>query len=234
MARSSLRCAESRKGDAIAPARLLLVGAAALMLPAGVQAHRLDEVLQTTRISIGVNQIDLDVAISPGIETAAAVLSAVDVNGNGAIDAIEERNYVDGIARALRLSIDGRVLPLRPARDGFPASDAFREGLGVVQLTLTADFESGSGRHSLSFANGFAPAGSVYQVNALTPVERGIALRQPIRDARQRTFGIDYEVTRSNVWRSINLAMGAIVALVIARRYSFRSRRNDAHVRTFQ
>jgi hypothetical protein len=234
MARSSLRRAESRTGDTLTPARLLLVGAAVLMLPAGVQAHRLDEVLQTTRISIGVNQIDLDVAISPGIETAAAVLSAVDVNRNGAIDAIERRSYVDGIARALRLSVDGRVLPLRPARYGFPASDAVRGGVGVIQLALRADFESGSGRHNLSFANGFAPAGSVYQVNALTPVEPGIDLRQPVRDARQRTFVIDYDVTRSHVWRSINLAMGAIVALVIARRYSFRSRRNDAHVRTFQ
>ena len=54
----------------------VLLGCLLFVLATHALAHRLDEYLQATRISVATNRIDLSIDLTPGVAVAAAVMIA--------------------------------------------------------------------------------------------------------------------------------------------------------------
>ncbi|MEP7353247.1 MAG: hypothetical protein ABI824_08460, partial [Acidobacteriota bacterium] len=115
----------------------LIIATLALAAPPTF-AHRLDEYLQGTTISIESNRLHAEMTLTPGVAVFPRLIASMDTNADGAISDQEQRAYADAVLGDLTLSIDGRcVMPqLRSAR--FPSIADMREGRGEVHVDFDA------------------------------------------------------------------------------------------------
>jgi hypothetical protein len=165
----------------------------AIVPPAG--AHRLDEYLQATRLSIDIGQVDLEIDLTAGAALAASVFAWIDTNRDGEISGAEGEAYARQMLRSVVLKVDGWPVPVGLAGTSFPQFRDMRLGVGTIRLWATAKVPSaGAGRHQLSFLNTHRPESSVYLVNALVPENPRIQLGDPRRDRAQLSLTLDYTI----------------------------------------
>ena len=94
--------------------------AAWLVWPVPASAHRLDEYLQASRLSIGMDRVELELDLTPGTATAATVVGWIDTNRDGRISAEEADAYAAAVLEAVTLSADGQPLALTMTDRRFP------------------------------------------------------------------------------------------------------------------
>lgn len=183
-----------------------------------VSAHRLDENLQAARIGVEADRVEIELALTPGVATADAIIGDIDRDHDGTLSIGEQRAFASTAIGALRLDVDGHGLTLTPIAATFPDVAALRTGSGIIQLKMAAAIAQTAGKHHVTFTNDHHPAGSVYLANALVPESDRIAVTAQRRDANQRTLTIDYtvrpETTAAPTWM-IASAIGALAAIVV-------------------
>lgn len=189
-------------------------------VPAG--AHRLDEYLQATRLSIDIDRVSLDIDLTPGVSVASQVFGWMDTNGDGAISTAETEAYARQILSAVILAVDGRAVPVTFVDGRFPDVRDMTGGVGTIRLRATSTWQpASSGRHQLAYVNGHRPEMSVYLVNALVPADPRIRIRYQRRDPLQRGLTLDYDVTTRSAWTRASWLLAALTAvglLAVARR----------------
>src|ERR1051326_1113300 len=158
--------------------RLRLAAAGAILLSAGTpgSAHRLDEYLQATLLSIEKDQVAAQIRLIPGVAVFPAVLASIDADADGRISDLEQSAYAEKVRRDLSLTIDGDPLRLRLASAKFGTTQEMKEGLGEIQLEFRAELPSGGPRRRLVFKNHHQSRLSAYLVNSLIPRDPGIRL----------------------------------------------------------
>ena len=87
-------------------------------VPAG--AHRLDEYLQATRLSIDHDRVSLEIDLTPGVSVASRVFGWADTNRDGEVSGTETEAYARRILSAVVLSVDGRAVPVTFVDSRFP------------------------------------------------------------------------------------------------------------------
>jgi hypothetical protein len=181
-------------------------------------AHRLDEYLQATRVSIDVDRVGLDIALTPGASVAPQVLEWIDTNRDGEISTAEGDAYARLMIGSVALSVDGRPEPVTLVDAGFPDARDMRLGEGTIRLRAIARLSATTvGRHRVSYVNSHRPEASVYLVNALAPDDPRIRIADQHRDEAQHGLTVDYSVrpwTRG--WMLAGVAL--ICALIITRK----------------
>jgi hypothetical protein len=206
--------------------RRLPVVALALLLawlghPAPADAHRLDEYLQATRVSIDIDRVALEIDLTAGASVAAQVFGWIDTNNDGQISTVERAAYAQEMLGSVVLSADGRRAPITLVESQFPDFQDMAAGVGTVRLRAVAKIAAAtSGRHVVSYVNGHRAEASVYLANALVPSDRRIAIATQRRDPAQHTLTLEYDVAYGAWPRTLTLLSGlAIVGLLgIARR----------------
>src|ERR1700756_2847590 len=93
--------------------RLFVVAAMLLSLGVPASAHRLDEYLQASIISVEKDRVQISMRLVPGVAVSSTVLASVDTNGDGVISESEKRAYAERVLRDLSLTVDGNRLPPR-------------------------------------------------------------------------------------------------------------------------
>ena len=73
-------------------------------------AHRLDEYLQGTIVSIERNRFQAQVTLTPGVAVFPFVIANIDTDGNGIVSAEEQQAYAAHVLQDLSLAIDGTQL----------------------------------------------------------------------------------------------------------------------------
>jgi hypothetical protein len=169
----------------------LLVVVACLWWAPPASAHRLDEYLQASRISLDPAGLAVEIDLTPGASVADRVIARVDEDGDGVLSPNEQNVYAAMVLRDATLEIDGRRAELTLVDGRFPTSTAMREGTGAIQLRARGPAISTSGRHAVRFLNRHEPEMSVYLVNALMP-PAGITITGQRRDYWQHQITIDY------------------------------------------
>jgi hypothetical protein len=191
------RCLTSRKRMA-ATKRLLPVTLAILLLfTAPLCAHRLDEYLQATLISLDTNRMDVTVRLIPGIAVSAAVLRNIDTDQDGTISKSERQAYAERVVRELSVRIDGSPLKLSLASVDFPAQDEMREGLGEIRLNITAALPAGGAARTLTVENRHENSISVYLVNCLVPRDPNIRILKQNRNRNQSWYQLEYALSNA-------------------------------------
>jgi hypothetical protein len=189
-------------------------------VPAG--AHRLDEYLQATRLSIDVARVRLEIDLTAGVALAQEVFASIDANRDGEISGAEGEAYAREMLRAVVLSVDGRPVPVALNEIHVPPLRDMSVGTGTIQLRATASVGStAAGRHHLSYSNTHRSESSVYLVNALVPTDPRIEIAGQQRDRAQHGLAFDYTVTadaRSTRTWSLLAALAMIGVLGITRR----------------
>jgi hypothetical protein len=170
----------------VVAAVMLLVGATS------AHAHRLDEYLQATTISVGKDRVSAQLRLTPGVAVFPTVLAAIDGNSDGVISAAEQRSYVERVLRDLSLTVDGDRLTLRLVASKFASIQEMKEGRGDIVIDFAAVMPGGGSDRTLKFENRHMRATSVFLVNALVPHDPDIRVTHQNRDYTQSSYQMDY------------------------------------------
>jgi hypothetical protein len=172
---------------------LLLVGW--FVLPSTSLAHRLDEYLQATLVTIEPGEIRLQINLTPGVDVAEQVLSRIDRNRDGVISTNEATAYATLLMRDLSLRLDQRQVELKLTSSNFPASTELRTGLGIIQIELSAIIGSlPAGAHTLDLENRHLRTLSVYLFNAAQPTSATVHVTRQKRNKTQSTGEIEFNI----------------------------------------
>ena len=135
--------------------RLRIVTAAALFLCLVriASAHRLDEYLQATIISVDKDHIQASMRMIPGVAVSSSVIASIDSNGDGIISDAEQHAYAERVLADLSLTVDGRSVQPKLVSVGFPQVELMREGLGEIHIEFTADLPHGGRNRRLILQN---------------------------------------------------------------------------------
>jgi hypothetical protein len=159
------------------------------------EAHRLDEYLQATRISIELDRIGIEMSLTPGASVADNVFAGIDNDHSGTISPTEAAAYARLVITSLSLSVDGRSCVLALDGYSFPQLADMRNGEGIIRLRASAKIpQSSIGPHRLAFANTYRSDIGVYLINALMPTDGRIRITGQSRDTLQNEFKMDYKI----------------------------------------
>ena len=176
-------------------------------------AHRLDEYLQATLISVERDRVHAQITLTPGIAVLPMVLAGIDSNGDGAASESEQRAYGGRVLRDVSISLDGRLLAPRLLSMRFPGIAEMKEGRGQIQLEITADLPRGGRNRKLVFENRHQEKIAAYLVNCLVPGDPDLRIVAQNRSYTQSHYELDYVQTGLRPeW-----AIGAIALLLGAR-----------------
>src|ERR1022692_566170 len=193
----------------------------ATLPPAG--AHRVDEYLQATLLSVDIEHLDLEIDLTPGIALASEVFAWIDTNRDGEISNAEGEAYARQMLGSVVLKVDGRPVPVTLVEISFPQFRDMRLGVGTIRLRATAKVAAATaGRHQVSFLNTHRTESSVYLVNALVPVNPRIQLADQRRDRAQLGLTLDYTVMAdASSDGTLVLLTGLVMATCLALRHGY-------------
>jgi hypothetical protein len=166
-----------------------------LALETDASAHRLDEYLQATRVSVSTNGVDLSIELTPGVAVAGQVLAIIDKDRDGRISRVEREHYGENFLKEVQVKLDEKVSTLRLVDAFFPSVVEMQSGVGVIRIRATVSFDSlTEGKHSLWLTNAHLPRISGYLVNALSPKMPAVQITKQTRDELQREYRLDFEI----------------------------------------
>jgi hypothetical protein len=199
-------------------------------LPAA-SAHRLDEYLQATRLSVDIERVDIEIDLTAGAAVASKVFAWIDVNRDGEISGAEGEAYAQQVLRSVALKLDGRPATIRLVESSFPQLSEMSLGVGTIRLRAVAKVPAvGAGRHQVSFLNVHQPELSVYLVNALVPENPRVQLGEPQRDFAQHGLTLDYSIlSDAPLARTFALLAGLAMAGGLLLRFGYALTRAFAH-----
>ena len=172
-----------------------------LATPAPAGAHRLDEYLQATRLSIDDERVRLEIDLTAGVAVAREVFAWIDTNRDGQISNAEGDAYARQVLRSVLLSVDGQPASITLTEIRYPQFREMSLGAGTIQMRATANVSAtGAGRHQLSYFNTHRSEWSVYLVNALVPTDPRIRIAGQQRDRAQHGLTLDYTVRGQAPW----------------------------------
>jgi len=172
--------------------RLVCVAMLGLIFSHTADAHRLDEYLQASQISIESGRIIVEINLTPGAAVADGVIAEIDRDADGELSPSEGAAYAGVVVRSLSLEVDGGQRPLVLERYRFPSPAAMRQGLGTIRLYAVAEPPLVAGHHRLVFRNAHRSDIGAYLVNALVPSDERIAIHGQSRDFLQREYAVEY------------------------------------------
>jgi hypothetical protein len=173
--------------------RTTLAAALALLwVAASASAHRLDEYLQASMISIEKDRVEVGIRLTPGVQVCPRVLADIDTNSDGIISAPEQAAYAQRVLRDLSLAIDGKPLQPRLVSSTFAKIDDMKEGLGEIVLAFDAQLPAGPSDRRLTFENHHQRPMAAYLANCLFPSEPDIRIMAQSRSDDQSVYQLDY------------------------------------------
>jgi hypothetical protein len=173
--------------------KLLAIAAAILFFQsAPAAAHRLDEFLEATLLSVEAGKLEASMRLVPGVAVSSAVVASMDTDGDGVLSEAEQQAYALRVLKDLSVKIDNQPLALHLVFASFPAPEQMRQGMGEIRLNLAADLPPGSGNRRLIFENHHQGNIAVYLVNCLVPRNQAIRITAQSRNENQSFYQLDY------------------------------------------
>jgi hypothetical protein len=172
--------------------RFISIAAIVLCLCGVASAHRLDEYLQATMLSVEKDHLQLSMRLIPGIAVSSAVIASIDSNRDGVLSEAEQTAYSERVLGDLSLTIDGLRLTPKLVSVTFPQLAQMREGLGEIHIEFTADLPSGGPNRRIIFENRHQIHNAAYLVNCLVPTDHDLRIVSQTRNEDQSFYQLDY------------------------------------------
>ena len=205
-------------------ANLAAATAIFFLLGAPASAHRLDEYLQATLISVEKSRVHAQIRLTPGVSVFAIVLASIDTNADGVISETERRAYAERVLRDLSLSIDGAWLRPQLVSTRFPSIQEMKEGGGEIQIEFDANLPRSSSNRRLIFENHHLSGIAAYLVNCLVPRDPDIRVVAQSRNYTQSFYKLEYvqagvpsEMLSFGWWSGGRGWLGIIALLLLVR-----------------
>ena len=156
-------------------------------------AHRIDEYLQATILSLDTNRVNASMRLIPGVLVAPSVIAIIDTNHDGMFSKDETDAYARHVLDDLSVSLDGKGLTAQLDASTVPEASQLRDGLGEIAIQYHVDLPvSSNAAHRLVLANHYLNAGSVYLVNVEVPQVPELRLEGQKRNPQQSLYELDY------------------------------------------
>ena len=169
------------------------IGALAVLLAQSAHAHRIDEYLQATLLSLQEDRVQASMRLVPGILAAPSVIAEIDQDHDGILSESEKHAYALRVLDDLTIEIDGAgVLPKLIAWH-FPTPAQVRDGLGEIQIEYAVSVPSVGANRTLTLADHHLSRTSVYLVNVLVPDDRDIHIVSQRRNEQQSWYELRYQ-----------------------------------------
>ena len=165
----------------------------------GASAHRLDEYLQATLLSVQPAELQASMRLIPGVSVASSVIASIDTDHNGVLSASEQQQYAQRVLNDLTLTVDRQPVTPHLIAATFPPLDQLRDGLGEIHLQFAAPIPAGGLHRRFTLANRHQNPRSVYLVNATVPVDPRIHISTQRRNPQQTLYELDYDQTGTPV-----------------------------------
>ena len=184
-------------------------------------AHRLDEYMQATMISLEKDRVSAQIRLTPGVAVFPLVMATIDLDHDGVISNAEQRAYAQRVLADLSLSMDGDLLKLQLISTAFPKVEEMREGLGDIQVDFAASVPAYSPQHKLAFDNHHLTPIATYLVNCLKPTTQDFQVIGQSRNYEQSHYELAYlqigirPGPLSLAWWSRGLGWLGLVGLVL-------------------
>ncbi|MXV15817.1 HupE/UreJ family protein [Hufsiella ginkgonis] len=172
--------------------RLLIFFALQLVSTPGAFAHRLNEYLQATTISLSRDKVVLGFHLTPGVDVALAILKIIDLNNDHQISEAEEQGYLKMLSHDLLVSIDGHSTTLHLSSFSFPAVRDFSKGTGSITINYEGDIDQQKPSHTFILKNRHYPSIAVYLVNCLLPADPSVHVTSQTRNTNQSIYQLDF------------------------------------------
>ena len=221
--------------------RLAATCAILFFVGTSASAHRLDEYLQATTISVEKDRVQAQIRLTPGVTVFPAVLAIIDTDRDGVISEAEQRTYAGRVLGDLSLTIDGDPLQLRLISSKFASIEEMKEGRGEIQLEVESDVSSGGPNRKLVFENRHQSRIAAYLVNCLISRDPDIRITAQNRNYEQSFYQLDYVQTdvssqsRPAPWWTSSWGPFGAAAVLVFGGFSFMRRRarasTEAHKR---
>jgi hypothetical protein len=175
--------------------KIAMAFAAAMLLVAAAPAfaHRADEYLQATTISVENGRVQANMRLVAGMAVYRVVLRKIDRDADRVLSDAEQRAYGEAVLRDVSLRIDGTRVGLRLVAWTFPDLQLMKDGRGPILLEFAANAPSSSGKRRLQFENHHQKAIAQYLVNALVPRDTSIHITAQRRNYKQSSYQLDFE-----------------------------------------
>ncbi len=160
------------------------------------EAHRLDELLQSTFVAVGSNSLRLELTLAPGVSVAEELLTAVDLDRDHLLSPTEQAAFADQVVRSLEMELDGGKVSLRVEDHAMGAPDALLDATGGFQMEVATTLSAlPPGMHRMHYRNRFREqqGQNIYLVNALVPLSPEIAILRQQRDPSQKEVILDFQ-----------------------------------------
>jgi len=193
-----------------APFALLAIFGVSLLCPLSAGAHRLDEYLQATRLSVDRDRVRLEIDLTAGVDVASQIVASLDTDHDGRISTAEGNAYAQAFIHSLALSIDGRPLVVTLSEARFPEIQEMTEGVGTIRILASATFPAASrGRHRIYYRNAYQSQIGAYLVNVLVPSDKQIDIGTQERDYTQHEMTVEYRVIPDS-WSALWLVVAGL------------------------
>src|SRR5580704_5671416 len=197
--------------------RLIAAAAILVALAACTLAHRLDEYLQATILSVEQDHVQASMRLIPGVAVSSRVIASIDANGDGVFSEAEQQAYAQRVLRDLSITIDGKSASPLLLSESFPSLEDLRQGLGEIHIEFTVDLPRGGAERKIVIENHHQNSISAYLVNCLVPSDPNIRILAQNRNETQSFYQLDYsqpgsgsKPVFSKVWSNLRGWMSSV------------------------
>jgi HupE / UreJ protein len=156
-------------------------------------AHRIDEYLQATLLSVRRDRVEGSMRLIPGQLVSQSVIANIDGDGDGFLSDSEQRAYAQRVMSDLSIAAEGRTVQPMLLAWSFPSPAQMREGLGEIHIEFAVDLPPTNGDRRFVLKNRHLSDRSVYLVNVLAQEDPGTHVFAQKRNAQQSTYELEYQ-----------------------------------------
>ena len=176
----------------MSPSLRAVLAAALALTAAPAAAHRVDEVLRATLLTIDRDRIDGTLRIVPGAATAPASIASIDRDADGAFSDDEQAAYAKAVVDDLSVAIDGAAARPSVVAWRFPSLASMRDGLGEIVVDFAVAPLPGPGEHTVVLTNRRRIGPTVDLANVVVPRDPAVRIDGQRRSADQSVYAINY------------------------------------------
>lgn len=174
---------------------MLLLGA--MLTEPGAFAHRIDEYLQATLLTIGSDRVQASMRLIPGVLTAPQVIASIDTDQDGVFSDAEEKSYALRVLADLAIEVDGKDARLELGSWSLPQPAQLRDGLGEIHIEYSVVLPQGGSKRSFSLENRHLRARSVYLVNVVSPEGGSTLILTQRRNEAQSVYEVEFQQSQA-------------------------------------
>lgn len=160
-------------------------------------AHRLNEYLQATTVSLYKDHAVLQLRLTAGSDVATKIIGLIDVDGNAIFSNAEQEGYAKSVLGEISVAVNGKRSQALLQSWTFPNATEMKNGLGEIQLTIDIAIPAENILNEIVITNHHQSSTSVYLVNCLLPADTSLHVTRQSRNYDQSVYSLAFTTASS-------------------------------------